>query len=120
MTADIKSITPVKYPYAEAGAFGQPQEVSPGVFWVRMPLELTGLNHINLWLLRDGPGWSIVDTGMNTDRIHDLWEGVFADFLGGLPVTRVICTHFHPDHMGQAGWLTQRWNCALWATPREW
>ena len=120
MTADIKSITPVEYPHAEAAAFGQPQEVSPGVFWVRMPLELTGLNHINLWLLRDGPGWSIVDTGMNTDRIHDLWEGVFADFLGGLPVTRVICTHFHPDHMGQAGWLTRRWDCALWATHREW
>lgn len=110
----------VEYPHDEAAEFGQPQEVTPGVFWVRMPLELTGLNHINLWLLRDGPGWTIIDTGMNTDRIRDLWEAVFADFLGGQPVTRVICTHFHPDHMGQAGWLTRRWDCELWATHREW
>ena len=110
----------VKYPHSEAAEFGQPQEVAAGVYWVRMPLEITGLNHINLWLLQDGPGWTIVDTGMNTDRIHDLWEGVFADFLGGLPVTRVICTHFHPDHMGQAGWLTRRWDCDLWMTHREW
>jgi glyoxylase-like metal-dependent hydrolase (beta-lactamase superfamily II) len=110
----------VKYPFSEAAELGIPQEVSPGIFWVRMPLELTGLNHINLWLLRDGPGWTIVDTGMKSDRIRELWEGVFANHLDGLPVTRVFCTHFHPDHMGQAGWLTERWNCPFWATHREW
>ncbi|MBT5195366.1 MAG: MBL fold metallo-hydrolase [Rhodospirillaceae bacterium] len=120
MAAEIQAETHVESPYDEAAELGRPQEVAPGVFWVRMPLELTGLNHINLWMLRDGPGWSIVDTGMKTDRIHDLWEEVFADFLGGLPVTRVFCTHFHPDHMGQAGWLTRRWNCELWTTHREW
>ena len=120
MAAEIQAETHVEYPYDEAAELGRPQEGAPGGFWVRMPLELTGLNHINLWMLRDGPGWSIVDTGMKTDRIHDLWEEVFADFLGGLPVTRVFCTHFHPDHMGQAGWLTRRWNCELWTTHREW
>ena len=32
---------------------GEALEISPGLYWIRMPLELTGLDHINLWLLRD-------------------------------------------------------------------
>ncbi|MDP6342342.1 MAG: MBL fold metallo-hydrolase [Alphaproteobacteria bacterium] len=108
------------YPVAEAIAPGAVHEVAPGVFWLRMPLDLTGLDHINLWLLRDGDGWTVVDTGMKSDRIHEIWEGVFAEQLDGRPITRVICTHFHPDHMGQAGWLTRHWNCALWTTRQEW
>ncbi len=120
MAADSSSEYQVEYPYPEAAPFGQPQEVAPGIYWVRMPLELTGLNHINLWLLRDGEGWCIVDTGMKSDRIRELWQAVFSDFLDGRPVTRVFCTHFHPDHMGQAGWLTRHWNCDLWTTHREW
>ena len=94
--------------------------VAPGVYWLRMPLQLTGLSHINLWLLEDGDGWTIVDTGMNSEAIRDLWTKVFADGLGGRPVTRVICTHFHPDHMGLAGWITERWSCRLWTTKTEW
>ncbi|MDP6689807.1 MAG: MBL fold metallo-hydrolase [Alphaproteobacteria bacterium] len=110
----------VEYPYEDAVELGRPLEVAPGVFWLRMPLELTGLDHINLWLLRDGAGWCIVDTGMKSSRIHELWEEVFEKFLDDLPITRVFCTHFHPDHIGQAGWLTRRWNCDLWMTHREW
>ena len=110
----------VQYPFEDAAAPGKPQEVAPGIYWLRMPLELTGLDHINLWLLSDGDGWCIVDSGMRTDRIHDLWQEVFANFLDGKPVTRVFCTHFHPDHIGQAGWLTRHWDCELWMTHREW
>ncbi len=120
MPVDIHKNLEVQYAYTEAIDFGRPTEVAPDIFWVRMPLELTGLNHINLWLLRDGAGWTIVDTGMRSDQIRDLWESVFADFLEGRPVTRVICTHFHPDHIGQAGWLTRKWDCPLWMTHREW
>jgi glyoxylase-like metal-dependent hydrolase (beta-lactamase superfamily II) len=94
--------------------------VAPGVNWLRMPLQLTGLSHINLWLLEDSDGWTVVDTGMNSEPIRDLWDQVFATHLAGKPVTRVICTHFHPDHMGLAGWITERWGCRLWATRTEW
>ncbi|MEQ9639647.1 MAG: MBL fold metallo-hydrolase [Alphaproteobacteria bacterium] len=99
---------------------GEVFPVAPGVGWVRMPLKLTGLSHINLWLLDDGDGWTIVDTGINTHQIRELWDQVFDTALAGRPVTRVICTHFHPDHMGLAGWISERWNCRLWATRTEW
>jgi len=108
------------YPFADAAAFGQPQEVAPGIFWLRMPLDLTGLDHINLWLLDDTDGWTIVDTGMDSERIRAIWTDVFKHHLGGRPVVRVICTHFHPDHMGLAGWLCDHWRAPLWATRQEW
>ena len=73
MPVDIHKNLEVQYAYTEAIDFGRPTEVAPDIFWVRMPLELTGLNHINLWLLRDEAGWSIVDTGMRSDKIRDLW-----------------------------------------------
>lgn len=94
-------------------------ELAPGVHWLRMPLPFQ-LNHINLWLLEDGAGWTIVDTGLATRTILGLWEQLFAERLGTRPVTRVLVTHFHPDHMGCAGWLTERWGVPMWTSQTEW
>jgi glyoxylase-like metal-dependent hydrolase (beta-lactamase superfamily II) len=103
-------------------AVGSALEIAPGVRWLRMPLPFA-LNHINLWLLRDEidgrPGWTIVDCGITSDTTRDAWEQVFANELGGLPVLRVIVTHMHPDHMGLAHWLTERWNCRLWISATD-
>ena len=93
--------------------------IAPGIHWLRMPLPFA-LDHINLWLLEDGPGWTIVDTGYAMAPTKELWERIFAERLGGLPVTRVIVTHYHPDHIGVAGWLTERWQVPLWVTEKEW
>ena len=108
------------YAYSEPIPNGRPHEVAPGVYWLRMPLELTGLNHINLWLLRDGDGWTVVDTGMSSDAIRGHWRQVIARHLDGLPITRVLCTHFHPDHVGLAGWLCEENDSRLWMTRGEW
>jgi len=77
-----------------------------------MPLPMQ-LNHINLYLLDDGDGWVIVDTGLGAPETQDVWERVFAEDLGGKPIKAVVVTHFHPDHVGQAGWLTERWKVPL-------
>ncbi|MCR6632433.1 MAG: MBL fold metallo-hydrolase [Magnetospirillum sp.] len=94
-------------------------EVSEGILWARMPLPFA-LDHVNLWLLRDGDGWAVVDTGMGDDRTKALWEGLLAGPLEDRPLTRVISTHFHPDHMGLAGWLCPRFGIPLTATQGEW
>ncbi|WP_448188515.1 MBL fold metallo-hydrolase [Azospirillum sp. sgz301742] len=94
-------------------------QVAPGVHWLRMPLPFQ-LDHINLWLLEDGPGWTLVDTGFSNEATRALWERMFATVLEGRPITRVIATHFHPDHMGLAGWLVQRFDAAFHATLAEW
>lgn len=114
------------FPFRDAQGLpgpGQTMEVAPGVHWLRMPLPYK-LDHINLWLLEDGAGWVLVDTGIQSNKTKALWTGVFsARRIGsayGRPVTRVVCTHFHPDHMGLAGWLTAELEAELWATRAEW
>lgn len=98
---------------------GDMREVAPGVHWLRMPLPFK-LDHINLWLVEDGDGWTAVDTGIARDEVKEAWEQIFASRLGGRPIKRVIVTHFHPDHMGLAGWLCERFALRLWATMGEW
>jgi glyoxylase-like metal-dependent hydrolase (beta-lactamase superfamily II) len=93
--------------------------VAPGVKWLRMPLPFA-LNHINLWLIEDGAGWAIVDTGLAGEVTRAIWERIFATELEGRPVTRVLVTHFHPDHMGNAGWLCRKFEVPLLVTETEW
>ncbi|MGA2087492.1 MAG: MBL fold metallo-hydrolase, partial [Stellaceae bacterium] len=87
------------FPFPTPPAPGAAIEVAPGIHWLRMPLPFA-LDHINLWLLADGDGWTIVDTGFGGgDETKTLWQKVFDSMPGGRPVKRVLVTHFHPDHM---------------------
>ncbi|NNG65559.1 MBL fold metallo-hydrolase, partial [Pseudomonas fragi] len=102
----------LRYPWPQAPASGQVQEVAEGVLWLRMPLPF-GLDHINLYLLRHGDGWVAVDTGLNSDQCREVWEQVFVDVFQGLALKAVICTHFHSDHTGVVGWLAERFRCPV-------
>jgi len=111
------------YPLGETLApEGGTLEVAPGVRWIRMALPFA-LNHINLWLLRDQldgvEGWSIVDCCIHRDEAKAQWESIFANELQGLPILRVIVTHMHPDHIGLAHWLCERWNVNLWISATD-
>ena len=101
-----------------APEIGVPHQVAEGVYWLRMPLPLK-LDHINLWLLDDGDAWTIVDTSMNMPDSREIWERVDKEFFNGKPVNRVICTHMHPDHVGLAGWLCERFSADLWMSRTE-
>ena len=109
---------PDYYAGTQAPAPGVPVAIAPGVHWLRMPMPMV-LDHINLWLLEDGDGWTVVDTGLCNDATREAWEQVFANHLQGRPVRRVICTHMHPDHVGLADWLCKRWNAPLLMTQGE-
>jgi glyoxylase-like metal-dependent hydrolase (beta-lactamase superfamily II) len=117
------------YPFGERiPAPATTLEVAPGVRWLRMGLPFA-LDHINLWLLRDeidgAAGWTIVDCGITNDTTRSNWETIFASELQDLPVLRVVVTHMHPDHIGLAHWLTDRWStsdreCRLWVSATDW
>ena len=111
-------MTALDHPWAEPPTPGTTLTVAPGIRWLRMPLSFA-LNHINLWLLDDSDGYTVVDTGLGLPDTRELWERIFANELDGKPIVRVIATHFHPDHFGNAGWLTERWGIDLWCTQAE-
>jgi glyoxylase-like metal-dependent hydrolase (beta-lactamase superfamily II) len=90
-------------------------ELAEGVGWTRSPVP-GSLNHINIWLLEDDGGVAVVDTGLNIPAAREAWETLLAGPLAGRAVSRVICTHFHPDHLGMAGWLVERFGVRLWMT----
>lgn len=104
--------------YAEPPPIGQPLNVAPGIHWLRLPLPVA-LDHINVWLLEDGEGWTVIDTGVDNEATRAAWQQVFEHFLKGKPITRVLCTHMHPDHIGLAHWLCARDGAALWTTTGE-
>jgi glyoxylase-like metal-dependent hydrolase (beta-lactamase superfamily II) len=107
------------YPHAEPPAHDSYIEVAPGVRWLRFPLPFA-LNHINLYLLDDGDGWVLVDTGIKSDVSYALWEEHFGKALEGKPILRVIGTHFHPDHIGCAEWLVDHFQAEFLTTRSEW
>lgn len=97
----------LRFPFEDAPKIdGELIDVAPGIKWLRMALPLA-LNHINLYLIRDREGWMIVDTGIATEKTRGLWRTIVEEKLAGDRITGVICTHFHFDHAGLAGWLTE-------------
>ena len=115
----VATATTLSYPFTSVPGPGEALEVAPGVRWLRMRLPMVGLNHINVWAVDDAPGWTLIDTGMQTADTAADWTSALSGPLGARPVQRVICTHMHPDHIGMAGWLTRRYDCRLWTTRLE-
>ena len=105
---------PIQYPFDRLPDPGSAEEVAEDVRWVRMPLPFA-LDHINLWLIRDGTQWTAVDTGVALDNVKDCWR----QLLPVYPLARQIVTHCHPDHLGLAGWLEGETGAPLWITQGE-
>jgi glyoxylase-like metal-dependent hydrolase (beta-lactamase superfamily II) len=108
-------MSPLQYPWPETPPPGTTIEVAPGVHWISMPLPFQ-LDHINLWLIEDEDGWTIVDTGIGDEKTRSLWEQIFSKVKN---VKRVILTHYHPDHAGNAAWLCKRFGAEMWTTQGE-
>jgi glyoxylase-like metal-dependent hydrolase (beta-lactamase superfamily II) len=110
---------PIITPFPEAPASGEALEVADGVLWIRLPLPMA-LDHVNVYALDDGDGWTIVDTGFHSRKSVAIWRSVLEGPLGGRPINRVVVTHHHPDHIGNAGWFKSEMGCELVTTRTAW
>jgi glyoxylase-like metal-dependent hydrolase (beta-lactamase superfamily II) len=115
---DSATTEKIRYEFADRPESGDAMPVADGIHWLRMPLPFS-LGHINLWLLEDRDGWTIVDTGVDTEDCRNVWRETFDDVMRGRPVTRILVTHLHPDHAGLAGWLTETHDVELLMTREE-
>ena len=99
--------SPIMLPFETPPPNGQPVEIAPGVLWLRLALPFR-LDHVNVYALRDGPGYAILDTGIFDEATKSVWTALFDGLLARSPITRIIVSHYHPDHAGMAGWLAER------------
>lgn len=110
--------TKLHFPFPTPPVPGQSMPVAPGVHWIRMPLPFA-LDHINLWLLEEADGFTLVDCGYGNDTTRAVWEQHFAGMLGDRPLRHIVVTHCHPDHVGNAAWLTERFQAPVAMTHAE-
>lgn len=109
----------ISYPFEAPPAHGDAIEVADAVLWLRIPLPMPNLDHVNIYVFDDGPSWTIIDTGLNAGRCRKAWAAALAGPLSGKPVGRLILTHHHPDHVGLAGWFIEQ-GADLWSGRTAW
>lgn len=102
----------------QAPDFGTTTEIADGILWLRLPLPYQ-LDHVNIFLVEDSDGWAVIDTGISDDRTREIWDAVLAGPLRGSRLSRLVVTHHHPDHMGLAGWMVDRFGIPLHMTLTE-
>lgn len=108
----------IRHPWTEAPEAGMAVEVAPGILWTRLPMPMR-LDHVNIYVLDDGPRWTVIDTGLDWKGCRRAWVELLAGPLAEKPVGRVILTHHHPDHIGLAGWFAEK-GAEVWATRVAW
>jgi glyoxylase-like metal-dependent hydrolase (beta-lactamase superfamily II) len=102
----------LEFPFAQPPAAGTLQQIAPCIQWARLPLPYR-LDHVNIYLIENDTGWTVLDTGLGDDACRGAWERILAGPLAGQRLTSMIVTHFHPDHVGLAGWLAERFDLPL-------
>jgi glyoxylase-like metal-dependent hydrolase (beta-lactamase superfamily II) len=102
----------LRYPWENHPGSDQVVELTPGVLWLRLKLPFR-LNHVNIYLIADHDGWTAIDSGFGNEESIDAWTALLEGPLKGVKITRLIVTHSHPDHVGLAGWIVERFGCAL-------
>ena len=110
----------ITFPFADYPPAGTATEVADGIFWISTTVPFVALKQVNLWLLRDGPGWTMIDCGYGKPHVREQLTQTWGSVLGGRPVTRLIVTHFHPDHAGNSGFIADQWNLRPLMTQGEW
>jgi glyoxylase-like metal-dependent hydrolase (beta-lactamase superfamily II) len=94
-------------------------QVAEDVYQVQLPLPFP-LRVVNCYLLRDGPGWTVVDTGLNYPASQEAWRAALGGLgIGPEGVTRVVLTHAHPDHYGMAGWFQRASGAPVYLSAAE-
>jgi len=112
----MQHVSSLTFPVDQPPPLGTVTEIAPGVLWFRLPLPFA-LNHVNIYLIEDDGGWRVLDSGLGSDDCKAGWQTILKGPLAGQRLTSLIVTHFHPDHVGLAGWMAERFGLTL-AMPR--
>ena len=97
---------------------GRGERVLPGIWRLRLPLELPNVPHCNAWALKHGDGIVLVDTGMHDrDSMGNLERALDQAGYKIRDVKQIVITHAHIDHCGQAPPIAARSGAEVWMHP---
>ncbi len=99
----------------EAASRPAPEAIAPGVHW--LPVG-KGLMRSNVYFVRAGPSWVLIDTGSQGCAAAIL-AAASALFGSDTPAAAILLTHSHPDHAGSGRELSSVWRCPLHLRPEE-
>jgi glyoxylase-like metal-dependent hydrolase (beta-lactamase superfamily II) len=95
------------------------REVADGVVLVHLPLPMRP-TIVNVYLVRAGDAWTLVDTGMNTPDSVAAFRGALADVgIAETAITRLVATHHHVDHFGTSGPYRELTRAEVYLHPLE-
>jgi len=98
---------------------GKTRELADGVVLVHLPLPMRP-TIINVYLVRAGAGWTLVDTGMNTDDSRAAFGSALAAIgIAPTEITRLVGTHHHVDHFGTSGPYRELTHAEVYLHPLE-
>ncbi|MGE5283835.1 MAG: MBL fold metallo-hydrolase [Actinomycetota bacterium] len=93
------------------------REAAPDILQLRMPLE-AGIDHNNVYLVREEAGWLLFDTGMDSPAVRGIWEAALSGPLKD-GIRRIVVSHHHVDHLGLAAWLEEITGAEVYVRPEE-
>ncbi|PZE21394.1 MBL fold metallo-hydrolase [Paenibacillus xerothermodurans] len=78
-----------------------------GFYLIEIPIPVP-LKTVNCYVTKSERGWHLIDTGFHTEEAKAAWRHALAEMhISPRDVVEIVVTHFHPDHMGLAGWLQE-------------
>lgn len=98
--------------------FGELTKIASDLYWAHFELPFR-LNHVNLFLMDTPEGILILDAGLKSDHSEEHWEALLNGPLKSKKFAGLLITHYHPDHIGMAGWLQKKLNIKCLTTEKE-
>jgi len=106
----------IEFLFSEKPAVGELVEIKPGVFWFPIELPMMGPDFVNCYIFEDYDEIVIFDTGVNLGNTKEVWDSVLKRYFSKKPIKYVVVTHHHPDHIGLAGWFSERYSVPVYCT----
>src|SRR3989304_4221186 len=81
-------------------------KIAPGIFHLEVPLRVHALDSISIYVIKNGKGCAVIDTGFDTkEGLESLTTQLKDIGIEITDITQIIATHAHGDHYGMAGTL---------------
>jgi len=108
----------LSYPFSTPPARAQAVDICADIKWLRFPMPYA-LDHVNLYLLRVQGGWLLIDTALDSPENRQIWEDFLSGPFRGETLRGIFCSHYHVDHAGLAGYLSERLRVPLYMSYQE-